>query len=384
MAVINAVGKFSQTPYRVEIAGDAPTPEEQGRIDAYVGQQEAPYAQIYQEYFGSSEPSETVDIPEGLDENTYRTALRQGYQMIKSRGGTAIEYAGKGLGSDIIEEFGEGVTDKAEGRLNELGSMVDRTTFSEVEGVGSAGRFAGELAAEQAPQLGLSAAGTYIGGGIGGTLGLVGGPAGVIAGSSLGAYLGTALTSGPLLFGGNIQRQEGQVAEGELERVDAAKALLATFGQVALETVANAILVLKPIKALGKGGLFARTAKTGAAGAAAEGLTEIGQQMIERKQAGLEWDPTKSDEALQEYIEAGVAGGILGGGLGGAGAAFRGDLSQQQKDKELEADIETLEAENTIKRDRGLAAAQRSPSGHQRGRSHHRGPVRRSCGRSCR
>ena len=101
MAVINAVGKFSQTPYRVEIAGDAPTPEEQGRIDAYVGQQEAPYAQIYQEYFGSSEPSETVDIPEGLDENTYRTALRQGYQMIKSRGGTAIEYAGKGLGSAV-------------------------------------------------------------------------------------------------------------------------------------------------------------------------------------------------------------------------------------------------------------------------------------------
>ncbi len=362
MAVINAVGKYSQTPYPVEIAGETPTPEEQGRIDAYISQQEAPYAQIYQEYFGASEPSETIDIPEGLDENTYRTALRQGYQMIKSRGGTAIEYAGKGLGSDIIEEFGEGVTDKAEARLNELGSMVDRTTFSEVEGVGSAGRFAGELAAEQAPQLGLSAAGTYIGGGIGGTLGLVGGPAGVIAGSSLGAYLGTALTSGPLLFGGDIQRQEGQVAKGELERVDAAKALLATFGQVGLETVANAILVLKPIKALGKGGLFARTAKTGATGAAAEGLTEIGQQMIERKQAGLEWDPTKSDEALQEYIEAGVAGGILGGGLGGAGAAFRGDLSQQQKDKELEADIEALEAENTIKRDRGIAAAQRSPT----------------------
>ena len=352
MAVINAVGKFSQTPYSVEIAGDTPTPEEQGRIDAYVGQQEAPYAQIYQEYFGSSEPSETVDIPEGLDEPAYRTALRQGYQKIKSLSGTAIEYTGKGLDSNAIEEFGEGVTDKAEGRLGELDAMVDRTSLFDVtEGDGKTSDYIKELAAEQAPQLGLSLAGTYLGGKAGAAIGALGGPAAPLTvplGAVAGAFIGTAMTSLPLLFGGNIQRKEGQVEKGELARVNASEALIAAFGQTALETAANAILVLKPFKYLGKGGLFARTAKTGAAGVAAEGLTEVGQQMIERKQAGLEWDPTKSDEALREYIEAGVAGGILGGGLGGAGAAVRGDLSQQQKDKELEADIETLEAENTI------------------------------------
>ena len=74
MAVINAVGKYSQTPYPVEIAGDTPTPEEQGRIDAYVGQQEAPYAQIYQEYFGSSDAL-TEDVQKLGKDNFTREIL---------------------------------------------------------------------------------------------------------------------------------------------------------------------------------------------------------------------------------------------------------------------------------------------------------------------
>ena len=358
MAVINAVGKYSQTPYPVEIAGETPTPEEQGRIDAYISEQEAPYAQIYQEYFGASEPNETVDIPEGLDESTYRTALRQGYQRIKSLGGTAIEYAGKGLDSDIIEQFGEGVTDKAEGRLSELDAMVDRTTLSDVtEGDGKVGRYVGELASEQAPQLGLSLAGTYAGGKAGAALGSFFGPVGTVVGGGIGAVVGTGIASYPLLFGGNIQRQEGQVEKGELARVNAATAMRNAVGQTALEVVANKILLLKAFKG-GTGGLFTRTAKGVTQGAAAEGLTEIGQQMLERQQAGL---PIDSDDAIAEYIEAGVAGGILGGGISGVGSAVGGDKAKQKANAELEADIEALEAENTIKRDRGIAAAQRSP-----------------------
>ena len=359
MAVINAVGKYSQTPYPVEIAGETPTPEEQGRIDAYISQQEAPYAQIYQEYFGASEPSETVDIPEGLDESTYRTALRQGYQRIKSLGGTAIEYAGKGLDSDVIEQFGESVTDKAEGRLGELDAMVDRTTLSDVtEGDGKVGRYVGELASEQAPQLGLSLAGTYVGGKTGAALGSVFGPVGTVVGGGIGAVVGTGIASYPLLFGGNIQRQEGQVEKGELARVNAATAMRNAVGQTALEVVANKILLLKAFKG-GTGGLFTRTAKGVTQGAAAEGLTEVGQQMLERQQAGL---PIDSDDAIAEYIEAGVAGGILGGGISGVGSAVGGDKAKQKANAELEADIEALEAENTIKRDRGLAAAERSPT----------------------
>ena len=43
----------------------------------------------------------------------------------------------------------------------------------------------------------------------------------------------------------------------------------------------------------------------------AEGLTEVGQQMMERAQAGL---PIDTDDAIAEYREAAIAGGLIGGG----------------------------------------------------------------------
>jgi hypothetical protein len=59
----------------------------------------------------------------------------------------------------------------------------------------------------------------------------------------------------------------------------------------------------------------------GAAGAVVEAPTEIAQQMMERAQAGL---PLDSEDAIAEYIEAGVLGGIIGAGVGGGLGAVRG------------------------------------------------------------
>ena len=56
-------------------------------------------------------------------------------------------------------------------------------------------------------------------------------------------------------------------------------------------------------------------------GAATESLTEVGQQMLERSQAGL---PIDSEDAIAEYREAAIAGGLIGGGTRATFGAFQG------------------------------------------------------------
>jgi predicted nucleic acid-binding Zn-ribbon protein len=64
--------------------------------------------------------------------------------------------------------------------------------------------------------------------------------------------------------------------------------------------------------------------------------------MIERAQAGL---PIDSDDAIKEYIEAGVAAGILGGPIGAVGGAAQRDVAPQ----ELDQDIKELAAEGAVR-----------------------------------
>ena len=88
------------------------------------------------------------------------------------------------------------------------------------------------------------------------------------------------------MFGNNIQRQEDEVAAGKKASVDVGDALIATFGQAVLEGVADKILLGGAFRSLGKS-LFTRTTSRVGSGATTEGLTEVGQQMMERAQAGL-------------------------------------------------------------------------------------------------
>ena len=116
------------------------------------------------------------------------------------------------------------------------------------------------------------------------------------------------------MFGNNIQRQEDEVAAGKKASVDVGDALTATFGQATLEGVSDKLLlgVGKPLIGLGKAGwkgLFLRTTGRATGGATTEGLTEVGQQMMERAQAGL---PIDSEDAIAEYREAAIAGGLIG------------------------------------------------------------------------
>ena len=314
MSVIFVKDPQTGIDYSVNISGTEPTENEQQQINDFLlsKRQQAPVAAA-------------APTPEPTDEDS--TALgrgfRRGIEQIQSLAGTALEYAGAGTGLEGVEQFGRELEEKSQADLQALMEEETRTTRQDVEGVGSALSFAGELAGEQAPILGTTLAGA----GTGAAIGSFFGPLGTAAGT----VIGGAAASFPLLFGGNIQRQEEQVEAGELDAVNVEKALIAAGGQAAIEGIAGKILAFTPLRA-GAGSLWARSAKGAGVGVATEVPTEITQQLIERAQAGL---PIDSDDAIQEYIDAGIAAGILGGGIGTVGGAVSPDAGKRQLEEDL-------------------------------------------------
>jgi hypothetical protein len=135
----------------------------------------------------------------------------------------------------------------------------------------------------------------------------------------------------PQLFAPNLERQaEAQQERGEEVDVDASRAAKAAAVQTALESMGGAALLGKRIvrSLLGKPAakltekevlslttrsLGNSVARRAAGTAAVEMPTEIGQQIIERHQAGL---TLTSDEAMSEYAEAAYLAGLVGGGFG--------------------------------------------------------------------
>ena len=314
MSVIFVKDPQTGIDYSVNISGTEPTENEQQQINDFLvsKRNQAPVAAA-------------APTPEPTDEDS--TAIgrgfRRGIEQIGSLAGTALEYAGAGTGLESVEQFGRELEEKSQADLQALMDEEIRTTRQDVEGVGSALSFAGELAGEQAPILGTTLAGAGTGAAIGSFFGPLGTAAGTIVGGAAASF--------PLLFGGNIQRQEEQVEAGELDAVNVEKALIAAGGQAAIEGIAGKILAFTPFRA-GTGSLWARTAKGAGAGVATEVPTEITQQLIERAQAGL---PIDSDDAIQEYIDAGIAAGILGGGIGTVGGAVSPDAGKRQLEEDL-------------------------------------------------
>ncbi|HUU98842.1 MAG TPA: hypothetical protein VM487_24180, partial [Phycisphaerae bacterium] len=295
MGVIQVPGRISGKNYSVKISGDTPSLTEQERIRQYVAQQEEQFTQQYSQAFGQAPV-----VDDG-------TALGRGYELTKpgaySRLGTAAEYLGQGLGIESLAQLGQGMQQSGdyEAFLESLRQPAP-TRREDVTDIGSALTYVGEGIGQSVPEmlapLAASAAGT-----------IVGGPA-----VGLGAG---AVTAFPTFFGGNIQRQEASIAAGTMDEIDVQEALKAALGQSVLNSVGDKLLLggfLKPGQKW-----LTRTVVGAGEGAAAEIPTEIAQQMLERKQAGL---PLDNDDAISEYIDAGILGGIMGGGIRATTAGF--------------------------------------------------------------
>ena len=284
--------------YDLNIVGDTPTNEEFARLAAKLRIDRANFATRYEETFGEyEEPDDGTAIGRGFE---------RGKKQIKQAFGETLGTIGEEAGLGFLAEYGQDVEERARQELGELMlEQPERLQSTDVDSVGSALQYAGEVVGEQIPQLGL---------GLGAAVAApILAPAATTA-TALGSFaVGATAAAGvtaPILFGNNIQRQEDEVAAGKKASVDVGAALKATFGQAALEGISDKILLGSVFRPLGKS-IFTRTVSRAGGGATTESLTEVGQQMMERAQAGL---PIDSEDAIAEYREAAIAGGLIGGG----------------------------------------------------------------------
>lgn len=305
MANFQAPGRMSGRTYNFNIRGDLPSETERARIGQYIAQQEDVFAQQYQETMGKP-----LAAPED-DGSAIGRGWERGKASAYSTLGSALQYAGSGTGLESLRDLGASMRQSGdtEGFLEELRQPA-QTDWRDVKGLSSFGTYLGEQIGQTAP-----ITGGVIAGGIAAAGAVLLAPEAAAAagiGTGLASILGGTAVGTPFAFGSNVQRQEAEVKAGRRAAVDPGAALVAAVGQAALDAVSDRIAfvgsgLLKPAK-----NIFVRGAVGAGEGAASEGLTEIGQQMLERQQAGLS---LTDDAAIKEYLDAGIAGGLIGGTL---------------------------------------------------------------------
>jgi gas vesicle protein len=167
-----------------------------------------------------------------------------------------------------------------------------------------------------APEMAQGIAGSYAGGKAGAAIGTVfGGPIGTAIGGTAGAIIGGTIALAPSFFGRNILRQDQSVRAGEKVDINEFQALMTAPAQAAADAALYAILP-RALKGTTSKNLFRKALKGGVVGVPTEAATEVFQQFLERAQAGG-LDYATSEEALNEYAEAGFVGGTIGGVVGG-------------------------------------------------------------------
>ena len=304
--------------HRFEHAGDAPTDEDYAFMADFLRQNREEYAQKYQNVFGREfeAPDDGTAIGRGYE---------RGKKQVKQAFGETVGTLGEESGLGFLANYGQGLEERGRQELGALQlEQPERLQSTDVDGFGTGATYLGELVGEQVTQLGLGLAAT---GATAVAAPLLG--AGALTTGALG-FAAYGVAQAPMLFGNDIQRQEGEVAAGRKANVDVGDALTATFGQAMLESISGKILLGGILKPVGKS-VYTRIASRFGGGATAEGLTEVGQQMMERAQAGL---PIDSDDAIAEYREAAIAGGLIGGGVRSVGFGERRDTTLDEQTSE--------------------------------------------------
>jgi len=133
----------------------------------------------------------------------------------------------------------------------------------------------------------------------------------------------------------NREAQKEAIEQGYRAEMNEGAAFLASLPQSTLDLISDRLLVgLGPkvgvnVEALSRrGGLYTRGAKGAALGATVEIPTEVGQQLIERYQAGM---PIDTPEAVDEYLEVMAAAGLVGGSIRGTTNIVGGDLAKAEE-----------------------------------------------------
>jgi hypothetical protein len=322
MGIYSAYGKSGRL-YNLGIAGDAPTPQELEKIPGILDELDA-------QYF----PQQSAPLVEEDDGTALGRGLSRGVDILQEGYGSAVEGIGSIIGNRTIEDYGREVVEAQKRDLEDVQRAV--ATFEEVKDLGTFATYFGETLGETSPQLASTIAGSIAG-------------QAMIPIPGVGAAIGGLAANIPFFYGMNREAQKDAIQEGYRTEMNEGAAALTAIPQAALDLVVDRLLVgLSPTpKLLQGGGIFTRVSKGVGAGAAIEAPTEVGQQLLERYQAGK---PIDDEEAINEYREAAIAGGLVGGTVRGTTSAFgAADPEQKQKDAELNEDLEELAVEASSK-----------------------------------
>lgn len=320
MGVITVQGPISGRPYSINISGQTPTPTEQARIDRYISESEAPYAAMSERLFGANRVAQEPE-PEG----GFGTAVGMGIDQLQKAYGSSLEGIGGLTGLTGLEDYGKSVIEANEQQIAEKAQGLTRR--EDIDTVGEAASFFVETLGQQVPQLGTT---------------LTGAAAGALVGGPIGAIVGGALANIPYFYGDNREAQKEAIDRGLRTEMSEGTAFLAALPQAALDSIADRLLIGKVLNpsAIRSGGIFTRAVKGVGVGTVAEVPTEIGQEIINRYQAGL---PIDDEEAFKVYEDVAIAAGITGGTVRGATNVIGGDARKEQKAKEEEEAFRQLQ-----------------------------------------
>jgi hypothetical protein len=294
--------------YGFRIQGDQPTEAEKQAAAQYIAGQ----GDIF---VGDESPLVETD-----EERGFFGAVGTGIDTLQMMYGSSLEGLGETTGIAALKDIGSGIVETNKQQLQESGANATR--LDDVKDIGTGFQFFKETLGEQVPQLGSTLAGSAIGAKIGSIVPGIGTVIGTVAGG-LAANL-------PFFYGANREAQkEADIEGGRPVQVDEGVAALTAIPQASLDFIADRILIGRIIspKWLGGGGMFSRLAKGTAFGAGAEVPTEVGQQVLERLQAG---QSITSDEAIKEYTEVAVAAGLVGGTVRGGTSVLGGDVRKKE------------------------------------------------------
>ena len=262
--------------------------------------------------------------------NALTRGLSRGVDVAQMGYGSALEGLGKVAGLGGLQQYGGDVVAEQEQELAKKAPYATRLKdVTEAEGIlgttGALASFTGSALGESLPQMGTTIGGSLAGAAAGARAGSVLGLPGAVAGGIAGGLLANI----PFFYGMNREAQKEAIEQGYRTEMNEGAAFLASLPQSTFDLISDRLLVgLGPkvgvnIEKLSRqGGLFTRGAKGAALGATVEVPTEVGQQLIERFQAGM---PIDSPEAIDEYIEVMAASGLVGGSIRGATNVISGD-----------------------------------------------------------
>jgi len=347
MGIIQQKGQFSGKAYSVQIAGDTPTAAEQQKIDSFLTQQEQPYKQSYEYYFGQRT---NEDVPQEVpiqEEGGFRRAVGAGVDQLQLAYGSSLEGFGKVTGLEGLENYGADVVEKNEQEFQEKAKGF--TSLDDADSFGDYVKFYTETLGQQVPQLGSTLAGA----GTGAAAGSFFGPAGTF----IGGIAGGMAANIPYFYGDNREAQKEAIDRGLRTEMDEGAAFLYSIPQASLDLIVDRLLIggILP-KAFGtSGGLFTRAVKGVGIGTAAEVPTEIGQEVLNRYQAGL---PIDDEEALKVYRDVAIAAGLVGGTVRGGTNIIAGDQRVRDKDKEEQEKALQLQEDQEEARQKALLKSQ--------------------------